>query len=136
MKREIFLKYLREFEDAVVCQGVLHGLLGKKELACTRAGKLTKTFFGTMMGNVLASDDFLAVDYYGLLKKSSGFIDALNNRDGGAQVRMVEATVVHFPSIKIEHIAALAPNLVQSFPAFKQEVLRLRGFGKKRNGNV
>jgi hypothetical protein len=128
MNESDFKKYLNAFESQVICQGVVYGVLGQKELVATRNGKLSRTAFGRLIGNELNFDHPLAIDYYGFLKKSIGFKEMV--RESEAQLRMIECVVVHFAAVKIEEIVEISPNLVAEFPVFKQQMLKRRGFKK------
>jgi hypothetical protein len=123
-----FETYLRRFEQDVICEGVKRGVLGQKEMVAVRNGKLCKTEFGKLLGFELAFDCPLAIDYYGFMKKSTGFRAMLS--ETRSQVRMIECDVVHFASVKMEDIVEIAPKLVAEFPVFKKQMLEKRGFKK------
>jgi len=128
MDTESFKSYLDLFELRVVCHGVVKEVFGKKEMVATRNGKLARTPFGRLIGSQLEFVNPLAIDYYGHLKKSTGFFDMLTEVD--SQVRMIECDVVHFASIKIEDIVEIDPGMVAKFPVFKKQMLKRRGFKK------
>jgi hypothetical protein len=130
---EDFKKFLSVFEQVVILPGMVKGKLGRSELVPIRSGKLAKTHFGREMGEILLSKEVAVVDYYGHLKRSIGFIEKANQVRSdlpGRQLRMVESSIVHFASIKIEMVAKLSPDilLVAKFPEFKNYMLALRGF--------
>lgn len=130
-----FYRYMDELEKLVVGEGVRKGVLGKTERVAIRNGRLAGRRFGKMMrAKVLELPIVVAIDYYGLIKKSQGFwemITAMREQIRGQQFKSVEATVVHFAALRIETVAELAPQLVADFPMFKKQVLRMRGFIKE-----
>ena len=128
MLKSEFAEYLGEFEIAVICKGVLNGMFGKKEMVPTRNGRLSRTPVGRLIGSNIKYSDPLAIDYYGHMKKSTGFYEMLTEIK--TQVRMIECNVVHFASIKIEEIVEISPGLVAKFPVFKKQMLKRRGFKK------
>jgi len=133
MNRAEFESYMTLFEREVVADGVTLRVLGRPELVPVRNGRLSRTMFGRVLGARVRSDEQFALDYYGLLKKSTGLIQQVETVTG-MQIKMIETTVVHFASIRIEAVASLAPNLVKEFPIFKGLVLQWRRFPK--NGRV
>jgi hypothetical protein len=123
-----FKKYLKQFEIWIVVAGVRTGVFGQKEVIPARRGKLADTPFGRTIGLKFDSELPLAIDYYGHMKKSTGFFEMIAEVD--TQVRMIECPVVHFASIKLDDIVELSSTLISDFPVFKREMLRLRGFKK------
>ena len=132
---EIFQNAIMDFERAIVIPGLVQGVIGKVEMVPVRKGKLASTDFGKIVGLEVFSDVPLAIDYYGYTKKSAGFFE-LSKRVRAdypkKQVKMVEATVVHFASLRIEDIASIcsASEVIAEFPRLKGEVLLRRGFKK------
>ena len=128
----MFRSYLRKFEHDVIAAGVEKGLLGKDKLVPLRNGKLARSKFGKLIGVRIDSEIVFAVDYYGHMKKSRGLVNTANDTSAEkeGQVRLLEAPVVHFASIKIEDIASLDVNMIALFPTFKQKMLIERGFKK------
>lgn len=120
-----FEQYLDKFEKKVIIPGIEKGLFGRSMMISTRKGKLDSTIFGKTVGTVLDCKEHIAVDYYGLIKKSSSLIEE------GLSNKMVRASIVHFASIKIEYISDLASSLVIDFPAFKKTLIELRGFNNR-----
>lgn len=119
--------YIREFESRVVGPGLRKGRFGRKEFVSVRRGKLAGTLYGRMLGIQAESDLLFAVIYYGHIKLSKGLTLDLQYITG-RQIKMVETSVVHFGSVRIEDVAVLAPDLVGDFPKFKEQILELRGF--------
>lgn len=131
MERELFNKYRDDFEALVVVKAVKDGELGTVRAIPVRNGRLSRKQFGALMGTTVQSDVALAVDYYGLLKKSKGcsaLIAEIRNDYKGKQVKAVRVPVVHFAQIKLELIAMLSPGMVADFAEFKKTVLNARGF--------
>jgi len=133
MDRRAFDSYMTLFESDVIEVGIKRGLFSRQEFVPMRDGRLSRTMFGRVLGTRVRSSHPFAVDYYGLMKKSTGLLAQVGMATG-VQVKMVETVVVHFASVRIESIAFLAPKLVQDFPIFKQLVLQWRRFPK--NGRV
>jgi len=129
MRNKEFDEYLTLFENSIIVAGVEIGMLGKSELVPSREGKLSRTPFGRKIGMRVENDFPLSIDYYGHMKKTTGFYEMLKEV-GEAQVRMVECIVVHFASIKIEQIVEIQSDMVAGFPVFKKQMLRERGFKK------
>lgn len=129
-----FKRYLAQFEHDVVEQGIATGVLGGLSRVPVAKGRLANTPFGYFMGPWVQSDALFAVDYYGLLKRSSGlYQEAMRLQKGlliGRQVKMVSAPVVHFASIKLDQTSRLAPHLLTEFSEFKKTILKVRGFQK------
>ncbi len=125
-----FKDYLEKFEKDIVVRGIKAALLGRYMMIPIRRGKLEKTEFGKILGPEFIYLEPAAIDYYGLIKKSSGLVAKFANSTE-LQVRAVRAPIVHFASLKIENISDLAPELVRNFPEFKKMLVVLRQF--KRN---
>lgn len=125
-----FRKYLEKFESKVVVGGIEGGMFDKISMVPVRKGKLDKTTFGDTLGTQFEYDKPAAIDYYGLIKKSTGLVDQVSSNHE-LQVRAVKAPIVHFASIKIEWISDLAPDLVRDFPKFKKKIVSLRRFKKE-----
>jgi hypothetical protein len=125
-----FDQYREDFEKAVVL-GVRQGLLGKKKAVPVSAGKLAKRKIGAILGDQVRSEEIIVLDYYGYMKKSQGFQAMVREVIAslkGKQLKMVEAPVVHFNSIRLEILAKIAPDLVTKFAEFKKAVLDAREF--------
>lgn len=129
-----FKGYLSQFEHDVLENGVVYGVLGRISRIPVAKGRLAGTSFGRFMGPWIQSDALFAVDYYGLLKRSSGlYQEAMRLQKGllvGRQVKMMSAGVVHFASIKLDQMSRLAPHLLREFSEFKEIILKARGFQK------
>ena len=121
-------KYLELFEKNVIIKGVESGLFkDNKIMVPVKNGGLDSTQFGKFLKNQLDYDGILVIDYYGLLKKSSGFTKKHTGLKD-MEIKRLKANVVHFASIKIEDIAKLDKSLMVDFPGFKKYLVDLRGF--------
>ena len=94
-------------------------------------GNLDNTQFGMFVGNRFEYDKPLVIDYYGMLKKSSGFFIAKEKYAKEAEINRLLSNVIYFASIKIEHIVDTCKDLAVDFPGFKNYLVDLRGFKKK-----
>ena len=129
-----FNEYMDRLETLVLSTIVASGLVGKRDTIPVRLGRLSKTAFGRKICLTLQSDVSFAVDYYGMLKKSSSLlqeIDWVREQLPGSQIKTIESLVIHFASVRIEHVARYCPDLIAGFPKFKKTVLVARGFKPK-----
>lgn len=122
-------EYLRRFENDIVIAGV------KKEVIIPKIsrvpignGKLNNTEFGEFLGSNFEYDSKLVIDYYGLLKKSTGFNERWKVLEKEVDVKRLASPVVYFASIKIEHIVELDESLAVDFVGFKKYLVHLRQF--------
>lgn len=123
-------KYLDLFEKNIVVAGVeSEALIVKKVMVPVKDGKLDITPYGSFLGNEFNCDNILVIDYYGLLKKSTGFSDACLEYTE-VEIRRLKSNIIHFASIKIEDIVNLDKDLAVDFPGFKKYLVALRGFKK------
>lgn len=125
--------YLIQLESLVMVKGFEKGIFKKKaeEIVPLRKTKLHFTKFATFTGSEFEYDKVLAFNYYGLFKISTGISKVVEEgRAAFPNVRTIKAKVIHFNSIKIEHIKELAPELLNDFPDFKRFLVDLRGFKK------
>lgn len=130
-----FIEYRDKFEIDIVLKGLQLGVFsGKKQVPVSRS-RMAYTSFAKKLGLFVVSSSIFAIDYYGYLKKSSGFIDAFCNQKilRGKQLKSAYVDVVHFASIKMEDISYLDSNMLKDFPEFKKVILTARGFNKNNN---
>lgn len=129
-----FVSYLQNFEDQVIRVGAEKEMLGKEELVPIRNGKLLRRPFGKALGREINCDAVVAVDYYGHIKKSTGFFRYAEqcSADVEGQLKMISSVLVHFARIRIEDVYRISKSskLIGRFPEFKEEMLRLKGFKK------
>ena len=92
-----------------------------------KRGRLDSTKFGQLIGTQFEYSNPLVIDYYGLIKKSTGFVKKLNSIED-LEIKAAQALTVHFASIKDAHIVKLAPDLIVGFPPFKEYLIRVRNF--------
>jgi hypothetical protein len=122
--RRSFEDYLSAFEQEVIVEGILRGILGQIGDIPVKPTRLAETSFGSKLGIQFPAETVCAIDYYGYFKKSSSLMN-LSNESSRTSHRGI---VVHFASVRTQHVIKLAPMLVSQFPDFKDEVLKLRGF--------
>ena len=123
-------KYLELFEKNIVIAGIENEALAiKKVMIPIKGGKLDVTPYGAFLGSEFNYDNILVIDYYGLLKKSTGFANACLEYTE-VEIRRLKSNIIHFASIKIEDIVNLDKNLAVDFPGFKKYLVALRGFKK------
>lgn len=135
MIHEEFKEYLAEFENKVIARGLVAGVLGEVKLIPIRQGRFSKSKFAKLLGSFILTDESVVVDYYGYLKKSYGFYVMVQEKVDqleGRQVRLVDAPVIHFSRVKMEHLVELAPELVVKFPKFKKRILEAKDFPKRK----
>lgn len=90
-----------------------------------KACSLSKKQFGQLIGNSIDTELNVVIDYFGLLKKSKGFLlKAKLNRSSN----VINTRILYFQSIKIEN---LPPELISYFPQFKQTIISIRKFPTK-----
>jgi hypothetical protein len=126
-------EYLEDFENKVILPGLEQNLFGRKIKVQVKGGKLRNSDFGKFVGLEFKEKKPVAIDYYGLVKKSTGFARKLKQYED-LDVKAARIPVVHFAAVKIEHITDLAPELLAGFAAFKKHLVKLRGF--KKDGTV
>jgi len=122
-------EYLGRFENDIVIAGVAKGIVvPKTSRVPVQNGKLNNTKFGQFLGSNFEYDSKLVIDYYGLLKKSTGFKVRWKALENEVDVKRLESPVVYFASIKIEHIVELDESLAVDFVGFKKYLVHLRKF--------
>jgi len=123
-------KYLDLFEKNIVMAGIENKLIEAKDVMVpVKDGRLDITPFGKFLSNWFDYNSVVVIDYYGLLKKSKGFLDKCASYDD-VEIRRLRSPIVHFASIKIEDIVNLDPDLAVDFVGFKKYLVALRGFKK------
>jgi hypothetical protein len=130
-----FEKYKFDFENAIRL-GIENNILGVTKPVPAHIGKLHKRKICKVMGVEIATDVVMAIDYYGYMKKSRGFnsqVKEVMENYKGSQVKLLDAKVVHFNSVRLEVLAKLAPELVTQFGDFKKAVLDAREFNHNYN---
>lgn len=127
MKVKDFRNYLHDFEEKVIIRGIESKAFGKEMMVSARKGKLDSTKFGQLLGSQFEYSEPVVIDYYGLIKKSTGFVAKLNSVEE-IEAKAAKAWIVHFASIKDIHIVKLAPDLIVGFPPFKEYLIKVRAF--------
>jgi hypothetical protein len=97
----------------------------KDRIVSVRESKLKSHTFGQILGTVFQHSKPCAFDYYGLQRKSTGLINKLAD---SSDLNTIVCPVLHFQSIKIEHILEVNPELIHKFAEFKTTLLKIRGF--------
>jgi hypothetical protein len=127
MNYELAKAYLAELETTVIIPAITGGDVGKVSVAATGVGKLSMSPFAAFIGLVLPTEDVVVVDYYGLQKKSHGFLQkSTDTRKGSGNA--VQAKVFHFASLRLAHIEKYNRDLLDRFMEFKSFLLKQRGF--------
>jgi len=123
-------KYLGLFEKNIVVAGIENKLIATKEVMVpVKNGRLDVTPFGKFLDNWFDYEGVLVIDFYGLLKKSKGFLDKCASYED-VEIRRLLSPIVHFASIKIEDVVNLDSSLAIDFVGFKSYLVALRGFKK------
>ena len=118
-------------EQTVIVSSVKAGLLGKNSVVSARSGKLANSVFASRVGLHLDSDVEMAIDYYGLIKKSSRLLAELHVLGLLAgQLKSLETTVVFFPTVTEKVVEVYSVGLAKDFLWFKTCLLKYRGFKK------
>ena len=125
MDRCEFLIYMGEFERRILIEGWRRGFWGVWDSVTVRPGRLARQDIGRFLGTRFTSDHILAIDYYGLTKKSTRFMSMAADL-GTHSFKTINAPVIHFASVKLEHILELAPDLVPKFAEFKESIKFVR----------
>ncbi len=114
--------YLNSFEKTVMIPMYQAGIYNQRmELISSRSGKLQNTNFGLFIKRYFEYEDILALNYYGLVKLSTG----LSHRNAFDSKRLIRSPVIHFNSVKIEHIEKFNSDLLPDFVKFKQRLVKL-----------
>jgi hypothetical protein len=131
MTQDHFLAYLAAFEERVMIAGVKANAFKFKgdTIIPLRRKKLNGTPFADFVGDSFEHNDVLAFNYYGLVKLSSGAVKIVKeNIAVFPNLRTIKSKVLHFNSVKTEHIRKLAPDLLPEFSEFKMFLVGLRDF--------
>lgn len=89
-------------------------------------GKLKGGLFGQTVGLNFEYAGILSFDYYGLFKLSTGINDVKKRYLISQKKTTIPAPVIHFSSVKIEHIEEYSKELLLDFVAFKRYIVYLR----------
>jgi hypothetical protein len=127
---EIFY-YLGEFERRVIIAGHEAGRWTSEAMVSIRPGKYAKHPIGKLVGTRFYCKSILAIDYYGLQKKSTAFMARVADIYSLYRLRSMYAPIVHFAEITVEDVAELAPDLQARFGEFRL-ALRAARFGNEK----
>lgn len=129
---DYFAEYLLRFEKEVMLEGYSNGLFKgtSEKILSLRPGKLDNTTeMVGFLGKKFESEKVIAFNFYGFIKFSSGLLNVVEeNKKIFPNIKTIKSPVVHFQSIKIEHIQQLSKDLLIDFPEFKRFVVKLRQF--------
>ncbi|MDA3790514.1 MAG: hypothetical protein PF503_18730 [Desulfobacula sp.] len=92
-------------------------------------GKLHGTPFGEFIGSEFEYGDILSFNYYGLFKNSNKINEikatcSLNQNGRGWNI--IQAPVLNFSSVKIDHLEYYCKDLLLEFVSFKKFLVSLR----------
>lgn len=124
--------YMEGLEKKILIPGLLSGLFNTEIKIHTRPQKLADTEFGKFIGTTVDSEEIFVIDYYGLTKKSTGFLERVRAFDEqGIEVRALKVPVAYFAGVKIEHLSSNAPELLADFSRFKKLLVGMRNFPER-----
>ncbi|MHA1886666.1 MAG: hypothetical protein ACTSX0_01450 [Promethearchaeota archaeon] len=129
MKLSKFQADLKAFEKNIIIKGFEIGHFSRT-MVVGRNCHLDSKEFGRIMGKYIDTDRVLTIDYYGLLKKSRGFLKHIQQTNA----KKIESEIISFASIKMEDIVFLSPldvSIMIGFPRLKNDILIYRGLRKK-----
>jgi len=127
------VEFMERLESGVLIPGVDRGIFRTTVKAPVRNQKLSKSKFGQFIGAEFEWDKLMVIDYYGVIKRSSGFYSVVKKfADKGIELRSIVSPVAYFAGIKVEHLSDLAPDLLPDFPTFKRFLVELRDFRGSR----
>jgi len=131
MEKTHFRKLVDDFEKNIIVGGVLDKRFTKKADVSTKRNKLLSHDFGKIIGDVVDTKLVLAIDYYGYIKKSEGFLNKLNSMN--PKPKGMRSYLIYFASIKMEDVVARTNDVrvMLDFPRLKNEILILRGFRRR-----
>ena len=116
-------EYLNKFENQILLPLFESGdFLIKPEPVPLRAGKLRKSQFAIFVGADFKYKDILSFNYYGLFKPSTALLQTKPKKG----LNTIKAPVIHFSSIKIDHIEKQHRELLLDFVNFKKFLVALR----------
>jgi len=116
-------EYLNQFERKILLPLYESGDLSlKPEPVPLRAGKLKKSLFADFVGTSFEYPHILSFNYYGLFKPSTTLLQTTPPKG----MNTIKAPVIHFSSIKIEHIEKHHRELLLDFVSFKKFLVALR----------
>lgn len=128
-----FSGYRDRFERDIIERGLELGVFNTRGPVSVHRSRMAYTALAKKLGPSIKTYKIFAIDYYGYIKKSVGFIDSLHVQIGvlsGKQIKSIRVPIIHFASIKMEDIAEINQDMLKEFPKFKKTILKLRGFIK------
>ena len=124
MDRREFTEYMNRLEQQVIVPSLTKGRLGRTVWLPIRNGKLHSSELAALLGTRFFCEDAAVIDYYGLHKRSTGFMAKAVRL--GCFLTGFDAPLVPFSSVHDVDIKAFAPELLHDFSDFKAEVIRVR----------
>jgi len=124
-------EYLYNLEVKVMLKGYSNNVFKKTAIieVPLRKKKMNFTDFANFIGSDFEFPEVLSFNYYGLFKISSKTKEIVQqNSTAFPGLRTIKSKVIHFNSIRMEHVKELAPELLSDFPDFKHFLVNLRGF--------
>ena len=119
-----FKLYLKTLEERVMLPMFENGDVTTKRLVTAKPDRLHSTGYGATIGSLFPWDIVCAVDYYGMHKKTVGFLQKVQELNSDVSLRV---PVLSFASIHLEHIIKYCPSIITEFPSFKLQLIELRG---------
>lgn len=124
MDRRKFVEFMNRLEQQVIVPGLEKGMFGKVVWLPVRNGKLHSSEFAELLGTRFFYDKPAAIDYFGMHKRSTGFMEKAVRI--GSFLPGFDAPLVPFSSIHNKEIKALCPELLHDFIDFKQQIIAVR----------
>lgn len=115
--------YLIEFEKTIMIPMHEQGFYERDlEPISFRPSKLCSTCFGMFIKCYFKYPEILALNYYGMIKLSYGLLE----QNSATKRISIKVPVIHFNSIKMEHIEKFNSDLLPDFVKFKRYLVKLR----------
>lgn len=122
-------EYLKEFEKEVLIK-LFESTKRNAEPVPLKKRKIHLTEFGSFIESSFKYNQVLAFDYYGLFKVSKKILSIRAEHISiFPSIKIINAPVIHFSSVKKEQIQQLAPHLLKDFNQFKKYLVNLRWKG-------
>lgn len=117
--------YIAKLEQRVMIPVCVKKLLGSPQFVSVKgSAKLECSPLGLLLGTRFAHTAPMAIDYYNLVRRSTGFMALAANM--GNLCGMIFCPIVHFQSLRETHIRDFAPELLQDFCSVKEYLQTVR----------
>ena len=132
MEPDVFRKLVLDFEKDIIIGGIAKKVFSRRVNVPVKRGKLSYQKFGRILGDVIDTRLVIAIDYYGHIKKSLGFLEKIKSFGNPPPIE-INSYLVHFASVKMEDVATMTNDvrIMINFPRLKSEILILRGFRER-----